>query len=440
MDRDQVDEVLTQFEATTSSITGIEKKMEKVSQYMDTVQVQRRALVVHAEVTTSLIDGLGESVADQSKMIYDYFSTSFEHFAGLVEILETSLYNLKLEDAPRQIQREFGPLLMPAVVLVVIITVSNCYFGFMLASDESLAEALGDGFFIGGNTTADHAAEGEARHSEMNILFLFAVGHVVLIGLAIVYIAVDLLRRRLKQRRRSRRSLAGPLFFPTEDSDSVDSETEAFQTEDSGEDQPEVQQPRDRGSTTSAVSDGSLRLSSASRLTRRNSERKSGTPISGLLRRVQHAALIRDTVVSNDSEDKFKSIFGLGSAVSKSKGSQEWLGLCRIKDSQVAVRVAATSSSTVIGTLVHGKRVMVQQAFRGGKGKIWGRISSPIAGWVLLADANTGYKAVAKVKESPSPVQEVARSSRPSGESGKTMSSALRSMVSWEKLSEKANS
>eukprot|EP00434_Breviolum_minutum_P034064 symbB.v1.2.030148.t1/scaffold3362.1/size63757/1 len=83
---------------------------------------------------------------------------------------------------------------------------------------------------------------------------------------------------------------------------------------------------------------------------------------------------------------------------------------------------------------------MVQQAFRGGKGKIWGRISSPIAGWVLLADANTGYKAVAKVKESPSPVQEVARSSRPSGESGKTMSSALRSMVSWEKLSEKANS
>ena len=33
-------------------------------------------------MTTSLIDGLGESVADQSKMIYDYFSTSFEHFAG----------------------------------------------------------------------------------------------------------------------------------------------------------------------------------------------------------------------------------------------------------------------------------------------------------------------------------------------------------------------
>ena len=39
-------------------------------------------------MTTSLIDGLGESIADQSKMIYDYFSTSFEHFAGDRRFLE----------------------------------------------------------------------------------------------------------------------------------------------------------------------------------------------------------------------------------------------------------------------------------------------------------------------------------------------------------------
>lgn len=34
------------------------------------------------QATTSLIDGLGESMADQSKLLYDYFATSFEHFAG----------------------------------------------------------------------------------------------------------------------------------------------------------------------------------------------------------------------------------------------------------------------------------------------------------------------------------------------------------------------
>eukprot|EP00435_Cladocopium_sp_Y103_P000755 s2091_g1.t1 len=236
MDREQVDEVLTQFEATTSSITGIEKKMEKVSQYMETVQVQRRALVVHAEVTTSLIDGLGESMADQSKLLYDYFATSFEHFAGLVEVLETSLYNLKLEDAPRQIQREFGPLLMPSVVLVFIITVSNCYFGFLLAGDESLAEALGNGIFLDSNRSH---SEYEARQGDRNIIFLFATAHVVLIGVAIVYIAIDLLRRHLKARLKARRkssriSLAGQ-FFSTDDSMSDESELEISTTKSGAE-------------------------------------------------------------------------------------------------------------------------------------------------------------------------------------------------------------
>ncbi|CAJ1455410.1 unnamed protein product [Effrenium voratum] len=71
--------------------------MSKVGQYMETVQAVRCELSRLAQVTTSLIDGLGESIADQSKAMYDYFSSSFEHFAGLVEILETSLYNLKLQ-------------------------------------------------------------------------------------------------------------------------------------------------------------------------------------------------------------------------------------------------------------------------------------------------------------------------------------------------------
>ena len=95
----------------------------------------------------------------------------------------------------------------------------------------------------------------------------------------------------------------------------------------------------------------------------------------------------------------------------------------------MAVRVAAANSSAVIGTLTVGKRVHVQQAIRGGKGKIWGRLlkppgkgierqrESPIgswletymimeifaskAGWILLADQQAGYRAVQKAEIEP---------------------------------------
>ncbi|CAE7755173.1 unnamed protein product, partial [Symbiodinium pilosum] len=100
--------VLTQFEATTASIKGIESKMSKVSQYMEAVQAQRKSLSAHAEVTSSLIDGLGESIADQSEAVFDYFNSSFEHFAGLVETLETSLFNLKLQEHSRIACYSFG--------------------------------------------------------------------------------------------------------------------------------------------------------------------------------------------------------------------------------------------------------------------------------------------------------------------------------------------
>ncbi|CAK9051169.1 unnamed protein product [Durusdinium trenchii] len=427
MDREQVDEVLTEFEATTSSIGGIEKKMAKVSQYMDTVQAQRMALGRQAEVTTSLIDGLGESMADQSQVLYDYFTSSFEHFAGLVEALETSLYNLKLEDAPRQIQREFGPLLVPSVVLVCIITASNCYFGFLLASDESLADALSARLAHPGGNTTDAV---HSEMSEMNILFLFAVAHVVLIGLAIVYIVIDLFRRWCRRRRRSsgRFSLAGS-FLDSEDEDELESVDE---DQDEGGDEsidelpeanpvagPAASQPAGQAErkSTSAPPDRSgdrLSVSTGNRVSwwSSRSSRRSQAPrvsvgksnfhgasrglrFSQLLRRVQHAAL-RDSPPRAVSEGIFR--LSSGSRASLHKPTKEWAGICRVKDNEIAVRVAAASGSTVITTIANGRRIEVVQAIRGGRGKIWGRIASP-PGWILLADQQTGFKAVAKVKE-----------------------------------------
>ncbi|CAJ1332450.1 unnamed protein product [Effrenium voratum] len=350
---------------------------------MGQVKVQRKDVTNYAEVTTSLIDGLGESIADQSKAMYDYFSSSFEHFAGLVEILETSLYNLKLQDAPRQMQMEFGPLLMPAVVLVCIITGSNCYFGFLLASDDFLADALGEGIsHSAGNTTANS----EAVLGEMNILVLFAITHVVLIGLAAIYILVDLLRRCLKARRsrkrRRRSSLTGATVADS-DSDEPDlAESEAMQMDGSndGPVSPRTNTERSLSATASFRS--------------QRPKDQSPTPVSQLLRRLQHAATSRS--FSSQPEARLKKMLGLVSrSVSRSKPTQEWLGSCCIKEDDVAVRAAAASSSTALHTLRKGKQVEVVQAIRGGKGKVWGRIARP-SGWVLLADTGSGYLAVVK--------------------------------------------
>eukprot|EP00435_Cladocopium_sp_Y103_P014547 s1488_g3.t1 len=184
----------------------------------------------------------------------------------------------------------------------------------------------------------------------------------------------------------------------------------------------------------------SYRQSQASSRASRSGElssRRSGTPVTGLLRRIQQAAIGRVSTGSSEPEVRIKGIFGLGSSASRSsvhRPTQEWIGLCRIKDAQVVVRVAATSTSTVICTVAHGKRIMVEQAIRGGKGKIWGRISNPVAGWVLLADQQNGYKAVSKANISPSPVQEhpINRRTSRTSETPKTLSGALRSMASGQ--------
>ena len=40
------------------------------------------SLVVSCQVTSNLIDGLGASISDQSEAVFDYFTSSFDYFAG----------------------------------------------------------------------------------------------------------------------------------------------------------------------------------------------------------------------------------------------------------------------------------------------------------------------------------------------------------------------
>lgn len=198
LDQRQVEQVLSQFEATTQAVRGIEMKVEKVNAYVASVQSQREELTRHAETCTVVLDGLSDTLTLRSSEVLRFCTETLDTIAGLVERLERSLYDMRLQDAPRQFQREFGPLLVPAVVLVVIVTVSNCIFGFLLASDRKLTDAFTMDIF---HDTSEQ--DNASSKDQVNILNLFAVLHAVLIGSAALFIIVEVYRKLMSGQQRS---------------------------------------------------------------------------------------------------------------------------------------------------------------------------------------------------------------------------------------------
>lgn len=213
VDHRQVEEVLTQFEATTSAIRGIDEKVARVDGYVAKMKTQRENITRQAETVTGLVDRMSDTLNSRSDDILMFFTDTLDNFAGLVEKLEQRLLELRLQDAPRQIQREFGPLLMPAVVLVIIITVSNCIFGFLLAGDSNLSDSF--------SILQDEAIKDE---QPLNILKVFAVMHVALIGAAVLFVMVEACRKKLipirsSEGRQARRGYdTGPYVEPADSS------------------------------------------------------------------------------------------------------------------------------------------------------------------------------------------------------------------------------
>lgn len=206
MNKGQVDEVLTRFEGTISAIQGIEEKVTHVRGYLDDVRDQRERLTKHAEVATSLVDNLTQSLNQRSEEVMDLFQSTLLSIAEPVERFEFAIINLGIADAPRQMQRELGPLLVPAVVLVAIITCSNGVFGFILAADEKLLSSMPPLLFWVEDTN-------EQEGQQVSILNLFAVAHVVLIGLAVVYLVGERCRRFIRLRRKRQQRGENPSFF-----------------------------------------------------------------------------------------------------------------------------------------------------------------------------------------------------------------------------------
>jgi hypothetical protein len=98
-------------------------------------------------------------------------------------------------------------------VLVIIITASNCVFGFMLAGDSSLTSALsleavfGDAATLGqldvsetgtSDKPEDTSEDGGVVDS-VNVLNIFAIVHMVLIGIALLYLFSEMLPAIFRQ-------------------------------------------------------------------------------------------------------------------------------------------------------------------------------------------------------------------------------------------------
>eukprot|EP00747_Dinoflagellata_sp_TGD_P208444 gnl/TRDRNA2_/TRDRNA2_81935_c0_seq1.p1 gnl/TRDRNA2_/TRDRNA2_81935_c0~~gnl/TRDRNA2_/TRDRNA2_81935_c0_seq1.p1 ORF type:complete len:492 (+),score=58.06 gnl/TRDRNA2_/TRDRNA2_81935_c0_seq1:95-1570(+) len=215
MNTDQVDLILGRMDETVGAVRGIENKFTKMEEHMQEARKNREALAANLEESTGIINNLVDNLNNKSDDAFRYVNEALDSFALIVEEFELSLANLGLHNTPKQIQRELGPLLVPAVVLVLIITVSNCIFGMMLASDENVAGLLvGQDVAVQGldasESVSSRTFEGEARlNSEElgkhNVLMSFAVFHIVLIGVAVIYIIADALLRQYRRSRRRRR-------------------------------------------------------------------------------------------------------------------------------------------------------------------------------------------------------------------------------------------
>lgn len=185
MRKDQIEEVLTEFESTTTAIRGIEAKVSRVEGYVRTVEDRREYFAGQTEEATDLIDKMTSSMNESSDTFLSYFTETLDHFADLIELLEETVHDLQLMNAPKELQKELGPLLIPSVVLVIIITASNVLFGFLVANDDELTDEL-----------SLESVFGETNSEEgFNVLYLFFIFHVTLISLAILYLFFELCRK-----------------------------------------------------------------------------------------------------------------------------------------------------------------------------------------------------------------------------------------------------
>jgi len=288
MNRSQVDEVLTQFEATTGAICGIEAKADRITSYISAVEEEREIMTRQAETATECIDKITHSLNSKSEAGIIHFTDSLDRFTGLAERLERYLlYDSRFRNVPKDMQRELGPLLVPTVVLLIIVAANNCYFGFLLANDEEELQKKSD----------DTAPQG----SELNVLKVFAIFHASLVGCAALYLILEGIRqsqiswRKLCCRKRN-------VAAASEDSHMEDVEPEAENPEWSYQTGSQGQSPCRSDQVEPEPGMKQSESSQTSQSTCKNGQRASSSnakepmsvsmPVSSMLRRLQERSQV----------------------------------------------------------------------------------------------------------------------------------------------------
>mmetsp|Transcript_50863 Transcript_50863/g.114388 ORF Transcript_50863/g.114388 Transcript_50863/m.114388 type:complete len:531 (-) Transcript_50863:188-1780(-) len=197
----QVDAVLKEFDATTEAIRGIEVKMKRMQAHAQTANQQRTAISRHAQDCTDMMDAMSKQLIELSEDALEFFAISVDRFAGLFETLEVCVRELGVFSAHKELQRELWPLLVPVMCLCIIITASNCVFGFRLAGDTSMAQFDLD--MLKGVDPNEEDTNADVNDS-VSLLSLFAIFHVVLVGCAVLYMFGEIIRRIVLTRMNAR--------------------------------------------------------------------------------------------------------------------------------------------------------------------------------------------------------------------------------------------
>jgi len=195
MNEGQIDEMVGCIEETTAAVRGLEQKAAKFDEYIMDAKRQRDKSIGYTEYLSVLLDRLSDTLLVKSDEVWVFCFSSLDTLASLVEQMEAAVGSWGFHHASSELKKELGPLLVPAMVLVTIITISNSYFGFILAGDMSVSST----FTLQALHIGDEDGD-EAVKDAFNILNLFAIFHVVLIGFCVIYVTYEAMRKQTKRR------------------------------------------------------------------------------------------------------------------------------------------------------------------------------------------------------------------------------------------------
>eukprot|EP00928_Gymnodinium_smaydae_P053315 TRINITY_DN3732_c0_g3_i1.p1 TRINITY_DN3732_c0_g3~~TRINITY_DN3732_c0_g3_i1.p1 ORF type:complete len:394 (-),score=103.65 TRINITY_DN3732_c0_g3_i1:232-1305(-) len=190
----QMELVLTQFEATTEAIRGIEEKVARVNDHVSQVQKQHMYMYSQMDKATKVLHKLTHHGGSVGHNFVEQLTGGIECAAGMVNQVETHMSKQEFDRLPQVIRTQVSPLALPAALLVLTITTSNIVFGFLLAGDENLSAVFSFRtikVFKGDGSGSKVAVGQEDVSDDFDVVKWFAIFHAILIGIVALYFVIE---------------------------------------------------------------------------------------------------------------------------------------------------------------------------------------------------------------------------------------------------------